>query len=870
MSRLNEGGSCKLILVSAPAGFGKSTLISEWARNLKKPVSWLSLDDNDNNFKLFLKYLISAIQQIDGSIGESILSSLEVIDNPPTESIVTVLINEITEYGKEFYLVLDDYHLITSQKIHDTLDYFIEHIPPIVHLVIGGRIDPPLSLSRLRAGGHLIEIRPNDLRFTEDEVTVFLNDLVGLDLSPEDILALLVRTEGWITGLKLAALSLRDRENKQEFVEAFSGSHHYIIDYLVDEVMSRQSEEIQEFLRQTSILDRFSAPLCNFVLEITGSKDILQYLDESNLFLIQLDDERNWYRYHHLFSDFLNLRMREIEPDAVLDLHKKAAQWLENNKYINEAIDQALKGEDYGHASRMIESIGPDMMMKSEFDQLTTGLDLIPMNLVMRWPWLCIIQGWMCDRWAQFDTGEKYLRSAEATLESSEYSASEKSKDIIRGQISAIRALYALKKGQISESIKQANQALNFLPDDHFNRGVATFTLGWAKKEQGDLSSAILAFEEGRKASRAVNNQILVQAIILEMGNTQVLQGHLHQAAETLNGAINYQYEKSKLKIPYAGPAGVSLGNIQREWNDLSSALDLVQEGIEISNASKIVDAVVDGYASLALVYLAQGDLGKAETACKKAESLVHDIPDLEPITKTKTFDSRVKLLLSQKKLTEAARYVQDRGMISDTEILKLTDYKHIIGARVLIHLSRESSTLQELTDAHRILSKTIKLAEPAGYTNLLIQALALQALAFDAQEKNDAALKSLENALSMAELGGYIRTFVDEGEPMRDLLQKLASPGKQNDYARKLITAFNADALAGKSLISQSQVDPLSERELEVLNFLASELSGPEIAQEIMVSINTMRTHTKNIYSKLGVNNRRAAVRQAKALKLI
>jgi len=866
---LNGGQDGKLTLISAPAGFGKTTLLAEWIGTNNKLFAWLSLDDGDNNLKRFFTYLIAALQQIDESIGEALLPILEATDDPPVEPMVTLLINNIASIEKEFSFVLDDYHLISNEEIHNAISFLLERLPPNAHIVISGRVDPPITISRLRARDQMIEIRPHDLRFIESEGRIFLNDVSDLDLSPEDIAALLSRTEGWITGLKLAALSMQGRKDKQEFVATFSGSHHYIIDYLVDEVVALQSDEVRSFLYKTSILDRFCAPLSDAVLEISDSRGIIRDIDEANLFLIPLDDERRWYRYHHLFAEFLIQRLQEREPKDIPELHRRASEWFENDGLIVEAVNHSLVGEDYERAAQLVENIGPDMMMRSEFDQLEKWLDAMPKELVENWPWLCIIRAWMYDRWAQFDLGENYLMHAEAVVDRHASSNPDEAEKIIRGQIAAIRALYAIKKGQIPQSIEYSNQALDYLPEGYFNRGVAYYPLGWAKCTQGDLSGAIQEFQEGRRTSMAAGNQILAQVITMDIGVAQILQGHLHQAAETLREAIQFKYEKSEIKIPYAGPASVNLADILLEWNELDAAMSHLQEALKISIPAKLMDTIAIGYASLARVYLAQGDLEGAVQVCEKAESMVRDIPDLEPDTKTKIIGSRVWLLLAQNKLTEAARFAHDKGLSADAEINYFIEFKHIIFARILIYIGRENSARQELMDAHSILARTIEPAKLVGYISQMIEVLVLQALAFDAQGKHDQALNSLEESLSLAEPEGYIRTFLDEGEPMRDLLRQAYSREIHPNYVHKLLAAFEPHKTRQKST-TQMLVEPLTERELDVLVLLRTELTGPEIAQELSVSLNTMRTHTKNIYAKLGVNNRRTAVRQAKELNLI
>jgi LuxR family maltose regulon positive regulatory protein len=663
---------------------------------------------------------------------------------------------------------------------------------------------------------------------------------------------------------------MQNREDKREFIRAFSGGHHYIIDYLVGEVLSSQTEDIQNFLLQTSILDRFSASLCDTILGISDSNEHIQYLNSHNVFLIPLDDERNWYRYHHLFSDFLNQRLHEREPENESKLHRRASDWLEQNGYYSEAINHSLAGEDYEHAAKLIEGIGPDMMMQSEFDQLTRWLDDLPGDVVENWPWLCIIRAWMYDRWAQFDQGERYLQHAETTLNGSASNYSGEAENMIRGQISAIRALYTLKKGKILDSIEYSNQALEYLPEETFNRGVASFSLGWAKIYLGDLPGAILAYEEARRASIAAGNRILAQAIVLEIGKTQFYQGHLHQAAETFRQAIQFKYEKSQIKIPYAGPASISLANILREWDDLDAAMIHLQEGIEIGIASKVVDAIALGYSSLALVHLAQGDMEAAIQACEKADRMVMDIPDLESETISRTLDSRVRLLLSQNEFSEASRYLQEKGVSVDDQIEHFIEYKHFALIRTLIYSGHENIATENLSSSHTLIDKIIQVAKSAGYGGKLIEALALQAMTYDAQGNHDQAISSLEEAISLAEPERYIRTFIDEGKPMQTLLRQVKSRGNLASYVKVLLDAFEPSEIEIQKFPSQKLIEPLSKRELEVLRMLTTELSGPEIARELMISPNTLRTHTKNIYAKLGVSNRRSAIRQAREDKLI
>jgi LuxR family maltose regulon positive regulatory protein len=717
----------------------------------------------------------------------------------------------------------------------------------------------------------MAEIRSDDLRFTESEAGMFLNDAIGLALSPEQVSALASRTEGWITGLQLAAISMQGKRDSGEFISAFSGSHHYIVDYLIDEVLSLQPQPIQTFLLQTSILDRFNASLCDAVVKASNSRQVLERLTAANLFLIPLDDERGWYRYHHLFAEFLTHRLRERDVESLPELHRRASAWLEQHNLTTEAINHAIAGKDFPRAAQLVESIGPGMMMQSEFDQLTTWLDAIPQDIVLDWPWLCIIRAWMCQRWARLDQGERYLQAAEQALANPSISEPVGGERVIRGQVAAIRALFCLATAQIPQSMEYASQALEYLPADHFNRAVAADALGIAKRVVGDFDDAITILGTARHESLDVGNRILAQAIMLELGKVQALQGRLSQAAGTFREAIDLEYHATQLKIPYASAASVQLARILQEWGDLDSAISHLDEGIRIGEPAKMVDAVVSGHAGLARVHLSRGDMDAALTACQAAERMARDIPGLESETKAVFLDSRIRLLLAQGKAPEAAGLVHENGLDVADEITYLDGFRHAPLARVLLHLGREQSDKKYLRDAQTLIARMLDAARAVKCMREMIDLLVLQALAFEAQGLHDRASVSLREALGLAEPETYVHTFIDEGEPMQTLLRQVLSGSQSTQYVRRLLAAFRqADVATGTGAALQPLIEPLSERELDVLRLLVTDLSGPEIAEQLTVSLNTMRTHTKNIYAKLGVNNRRAAVRQAKELGLI
>ncbi len=870
IEKMNTGLAQNLILILAPAGFGKSTILSEWADTGTIETAWLSIDEADNDLKRFFSYLIMAVQEIDTSIGEDVVPALQLSDSPPMEYLLTLWINDLADHQGDVALVLDDYHLIENDAIHKGLQFLVEHAPRNFHLIVASRVTPPFPLARLRGRGQVTEIRVHDLRFSIEEAKVYLHERMNLDLSEPQIQAIHERTEGWITGLHLAALSIQNIDDKEAFISKFSGSHQYVLDYLVGEVLSQQPEEIRTVLLRTSILGQFNAALCDAVVETKQGRELLRRIRDAQLFLIPLDEQGEWYRYHHLFADFLYQRLTEQELKSIPDLHIRASQWLESNNFLPDAIRHAIKGQDYTRAAALIERIGPEMMMQNRFDQLARWLEAIPEEVVFRWPWLCIIWGWMNDRWGQFDIGEKYLSQAENSLEEDDRELPEKEEQIIRGQVAAIRALYALKQGKIDESIHQSNLALEFIPPGYFNRGVAWFSLGWAKSSLGDLAGAQAAYEEGYKDSVAANNRILAQVIVMGLGNLYHLQGRLHRAADTFREAIEYRYESSQLRIPYASTASINLGRILLEWNMTEEALACIHDGLEIATNSKIVDAIAQGHAVEVEIQLARGDLEGAKSACDRADQMRRTIPYLEPVTITRTLSSRANCLLAKGEISEALKTLRDGGLSADEEPEYHSEFKPRILARALIHSGRHASSQLVIAEAQSLLRKVQAKAEANGFTYHLIEALKLQALAFAAEGNEDDALRVLEKALSLAEPENYVQMFVIEGEPMEELLRTLDGKGVMHDYTRSLLTVFQGLSETGSGIPTKQLVEPLSQRELEVLALLQSELTGPEISDTLVISLNTLRTHTKNIYAKLEVNNRRAAVQKAREFHLI
>lgn len=879
IERLNEGAHQGLTLISAPAGFGKTTLVIEWLRLNDLPAGWLSLDDSDNDPARFLTYFIAALQQIEPDIGGTAQAMLKSPQPPPLESLITGLINEITATPIRFLIVLDDYHLIGARPIHNALTFLLDHLPPAMHLVITCRADPPLPLSRWRGRGQLTELRQADLRFTVDEAATFLNDLMGLDLSSAQISALEHRTEGWITGLQLAALSMHEHDDITGFINGFTGSHRYILDYLTDEVLSRQSEVVQRFLFQTSILDRLSGPLCDAVVDrgagerknsgenylsppspgpsaprtvgsLASSQDTLEYLEQANLFIIPLDDERRWYRYHHLLADLLRHRLRQNLPDQVSTLHRRASEWYEQNGLLTDAVDHALAAANLERAADLIEQTAWEVLTRGEMVMLLSWLDRLPDELARSRPQLRLFHAWALALTGQLDAVEPYLPDIDT--------------QDLPGEVAAVRAYVAFLRQDVSRAIELSRHALEHLPPSNsFMRSIMALSLGTAYYwTMGDPVAACRTLAEAVNLSRATGNNHLILIATSTLGHAQQMQGQLHRAAGTSRQALQLVTEQGKRPAPFAGLAHIGLAGLLYEWNDLDRAKDHALEGIELGERGGSVDVLQggDSYLMLARVYQAQGQMDNALDLIRKAEQFAqsHDYDYIIALAAA----LRAWLWLAQGNVTAAARWAQERELSANDELSYLREFEHITLARVLTAKGQAGEALS-------LLDRLLEAAQARERRGSVIKILTLQALAFQAQSDIDRAVSRLEQALSLAEPEGYIRIFVDEGQPMAPLLQRVLSQDIAFRYASRLLAALKETAAPAPSA-AQPLVEPLSERELEVLRLVAAGLSNREIAEELYLSINTIKVHTRNIYGKLNVHGRMQAVERARELGLM
>ncbi len=853
VEQLNAGRDGKLTLISAPAGFGKTTLISEWIAGGERPSAWLSLDEGDADLQRFLTYFITALQTLALSgvegivpeLGKELLTLLQSPQLPSTDSILTTLVNDIAAIPDDFNFVLDDYHVVDAPPVDEALAFLLEHLPPQLHLVMTTREDPNLPLARLRVRGQLTELRAADLRFSLEETAVFLNQMMGLNLSKEDIAALEARTEGWIAGLQLAAISMQGhQDDAASFIQSFSGSNRFVLDYLVEEVLHQQPESVQRFLLQTAVLNQLTGPLCNALTGDNNGQEILESLERANLFLIPLDNERRWYRYHHLFAELLRQRLQQNMAECdVAELHIRASQWYEANGLELEAFHYAAVANDVERAARLIEGEGLPLYFRGEATPVRRWLESLSEAEFKARPELWVTYASVLTLTGRLqDNIEEILQAAEAALP--DPAPDEKTADL-HGQIAANRAMLGIVKNEVESIISQSQRALELLhPDNAPMRTTTTWTLGYAYQVQGNRTAATEAYAETIAQSRKSGNIMTEIAATTCVGQIQETENQAHQAAAAFQRILHLMGDPP---WPAACEAFVGLARIHYQWNDLETAERYGQQGLELARQLENVDTPAACGVLLARVKLAQGDAVGALATLAEADQFVqqhHFEHWLRAVTAV-----RIQILLHQGNLTAAAQ-------LAETHDLPLSQ------ARVKLAQGDPTAALAALEPVRRQ-------AEAKDWADERLQALILQALAYEAAGESEKAVQLLGEALALAAPGGLIRLFVDEGPSMAALLREAAKQGAVPAYVQQLLTAFGETAVT-QPQTTQPLPDPLSERELEVLKLLTTSLSGPEIARELMVSLNTLRTHTKNIYSKLGVNSRRTAVLRAAELNLL
>jgi LuxR family transcriptional regulator, maltose regulon positive regulatory protein len=895
---MNEGLQRKLTLISAPAGFGKTTLVSEWIAGCKVSVAWLSLDEGDNDPTRFLTYFIAALQTLTPetggpqktggvNIGKGSLAALQSSQPPSIESILTTLLNDITTIRDNFVLVLDDYHMIDSKPVDQALTFIVEHQPPQMHLVIATREDPHLPLARFRARSQLTELRAADLRFTPAEAVEFLNRVMGLNLSVEDIAALETRTEGWIAGLQLAALSIQGRSDTTGFIQAFTGSQRFVLDYLGEEVLQRQPKHIRSFLLQTAILDRLCAPLCNAVTERDDGKEMLDALERSNLFLIPLDDQRQWYRYHHLFADVLQAHLIEAQPDRVLTLHLRASDWFEQNDLPADAIRHALATKDFERAAGLVELAWPAAEQGSIQPAAWLGwMKTLPEALVHARPVLNVWYAYALLGIGEMEAAQARLKDAERWLE--QVNTSNAQPEIPTGAMVVVdlkqwkslpaaiavgHAYIAQARGNIPDTVRYASRVLELVPEgETLRHGQAAMLLGMAYWASGDLEAANRVFADYTLKLRSDGNIPDAIGTTVVLADIRLALGRLRQAIHTIEQLLQFVMDQGEPIYPDTADLHRGLCELYLTQGSLEAAAQHLQRSKELGEKAELPVLRYRLCIAQARFNETKGDLDGALALLDEAERLYirSPLPAFCPISAMKA-----RIWVAQGRLIESQGWVRERGLSVDDDLSYLREFEHITLARVLIADGKSDREAGSLEEANSLLERLLKAAEEGGRTGSMIEILVLQALAHQAQGQTPLAIMLLERALALGEPEGYVRIFVDEGKPLAQLLTSIkAQEGtlRVKEYVLNLLSAFDMHKQNEPEVrpVKNVLVEPLSQRELELLRLLRSELSGPEIARELMVSLNTVRTHTQNIYAKLGVNNRRAAVRRAEELDFL
>jgi LuxR family maltose regulon positive regulatory protein len=886
IERLNEGLQRSLTLISAPAGFGKTTLISDWIAGCGRPAAWLSLDESDNDPSQFLAYLAAALQTIDSDIGAGVQSILQSPQPPPAELFLTSLINAVVELPQEFILVLDDYHRIEARPVHDALSFLLDHLPPQMHLAIASRSDPPLPLARLRAQRKLTELRAADLRFAPDEAAAFLNQAMGLGLSAADAAALESRTEGWIAGLQMAALSMQGRADPAGFIRAFTGSHRFIIDYLVEEVLQRQPERVRSFLLQTSLLGRLCGPLCHAV---TGERDaggMLEALERANLFVVPLDDQCRWYRYHHLFADMLQARTVKEQPDLVPVLHRRASEWYEQSGFPADAIRHALAAEDWERAARLVELAWPALRKSRQEATMLGWVKALPDSLIRARPVLSVVCAWALLDGGELEAAEARLRDAEQWLEAAGDGrgqpgaaapamlvADEAQFRSLPASIANARAYRAQALDDMAGTVTHARRALELLrEDDYYERGTTAALLGLAHWASGDLEAAGRSFADGLESLQRAGGILIRVGGAVILAHIAMAQGRLREAERIYEQAIQLATAQGEAVLKGSAELYLGLAEICCERGDLDAAKRHLLRGKALGGQASMPIYRYLWCVVQARIKEAEGDLEGALDLLSQVELLFYrsPIPDVRPIAALK-----VRMLAAQGRLDEATAWVRTRGLSADDSLSYLREYEQITLARVLIARYRRDRTGSALREALGLLDRLLQAAEAGGRTASAIEILAQQALARAAQGDILAALPPLERAVRLAEPEGYIQIFAGEGAPMAHLLREAAARRIVPGYTNRLLAACEAGRGAGHPLPPatpppQPLAEPLTQRERDILRLLETELSGPEIARELTIGLSTVRTYTKSIYRKLNVSSRRAAVRRASELDLL
>ena len=882
LERLTEATARELTVVCAPAGFGKTTLLGDWARSSERPVAWLSLDEGDNDPARFWRYVATALEQVRANIGDRVDALLGGPEPASLEAAVTVVINKLADLPHEVALVLDDYQLIEAAPIHHTLEVLLERGPPQLRLVLASRADPPLPLARLRSRGQLAELRERDLRFTPQETGALLRMAVGPDLPAAAVAALGARTEGWIAGLQLAALSLQGQSDSTAFVEAFSGSHRFILDYLTEEVLDRQPDGVREFLLATSVLGRLSGPLCDAITGRHDSQALLEQIERANLFLVPLDDVRGWWRYHQLFADLLRARLQQANPERVTQLHHAAAIWCQEHDLVDDAIRHALAAGDPGWAGRLVEQHLDQTLRRGEGVMLQRRLEALPAEVVRSRPGLVLAQAMLELHRGQFDAVERLLAHADRAFDP-QPSPDQPGVPTDGGMVSRVPAAIALLRAELAargdpeQMARFAREALAHISEEERGpRLWARWLLALADWLAGRVEQAEPALAEVLAEGRATPGHHPLLSSCSTLGRAQRARGRLTAVLQTFQEGLQFATQGAQPSTLHAAEAHIGLGQVLYEHNQLDEALQHLTDGLALCRQLVSVQLSALAMVTMAWIRQATGDPVGARQTMDEACALL-------PGTQTATWyypapAERARLLLAQGQVDQAARWIEERGLGAEDELSYLRERDHLLLARVLLAEQAPDRALPLLERLHT-------LAVDQGRTGSAIEVQALQALGRAAAGDEPGALASLADAFTLAAPEGYLRVFLDEGAPMAALFGRLVTtPAKVQAIAAgvprahlgRLLQAFEQGGLAvlprprpGGAMVA-GLAAPLSARELEVLRLLAAGEPNQAIAEELVISLDTVKRHVTHILDKLGVANRTQAVSRARDLGLL
>jgi len=879
LQALDEGSSRVLTLVCTPAGFGKTTLLAHWAQQAQAPVAWLSLDPDDNDPARFWRAAAAALGGASEVVSERILPQLTEAGPGWNKAAVAALVNGLGALPHDITLVLDDYHVIQSPPIHDAVTYLLDRAPPQLHLVITSRSDPPLPLARLRARAQLTELRAGDLRFTQEESVALLREAWALDLSRDAVSALEERTEGWVVGLQFAALSLRGRTDPERFVKGFTGSHRYVLEYLTEEVLDRQPEETRSFLLKTSVLERLTGSLCDAVTGRSDGHEMLERLERQNLFLIALDDERQWYRFHHLFRDLLRAQLQRSEPGAEAELHRRAAAWSEQHGLVDDAIRHASGAGDTERAAGLVERHLGETLRRGESATLERWLTVLPDEVVRSRPALCVAKGMMAVHLGRLAESEELLQHAERAFD--ERSSSQDGEvptdggmvADTRAAMALLRSEVASSRGEPEETAELARSALGRLREEE---GGARLWAHWLELNAAWMSGRMEEAESGLAhmlaEARAAPDPHPLTTSCHALGWVRQARGKLSAALRTYREGLRFATEGGRFLPFHAGEAHLGIAQVLFARNQLDEALHHITEAIELTRQMVEFQLPVFGLVTLARIRQALGDVDGARQAMDEACEL---LPATDVVTMWSPAEAeRARLLIAQGRLEEAARWTEERGLTEVDDISYPRERDYLVLARIFL-------ARRDTPAAVRLLERLDALAEAQGRTESLIEVRALRAVALQASGDHVGALEMLRDAISLAQPEGYIRIFVDEGPSMAALVRSLVTARQRGrvselpgggEHLTRILRAFRprrgreAEAAPSRGGL----IEPLTEREGEVLRLLAQGRRNREIADELVVTVETVKKHVSHIFDKLGATSRTEAVGRARNFGLV